>query len=39
MNYAEPDPGEEAAVAALWNRVFGDDETFLADFYRLVRVL
>lgn len=28
-------PGEEAAVAALWNRVFGDDETFLADFYRL----
>ena len=28
-------PGEEAAVAALWNQVFGDDETFLADFYRL----
>ena len=28
-------PGEEAAVAALWNRVFGDDATFLADFYRL----
>ena len=28
-------PGEEAAVAALWNQVFGDDETFLVDFYRL----
>ena len=28
-------PGEEAAVASLWNQVFGDDETFLADFYRL----
>lgn len=27
--------GEEAAVAALWNQVFGDDERFLADFYRL----
>lgn len=27
--------GEEGAVAALWNRVFGDDEAFLREFYRL----
>lgn len=27
--------GEEEAVAALWNRVFGDDGTFLKEFYRL----
>lgn len=26
--------GEEKAVAALWGRVFGDDEAFLAEFYR-----
>lgn len=28
-------PGEEREVAALWHRVFGDDEAFLADFCRL----
>ena len=26
--------GEEGAVAALWGRVFGDDEAFLARFYQ-----
>ncbi len=26
--------GEEGAVAALWSRVFGDGEAFLAEFYR-----
>lgn len=26
--------GEEGAVAALWGRVFGDGEAFLAEFYR-----
>lgn len=27
--------GEEQAAAALWSRVFGDGEAFLAEFYRL----
>lgn len=28
-------PGEKQAVASLWSRVFGDDEAFLEEFYRL----
>ena len=28
-------PGEKQAAAALWGRVFGDDEAFLEEFHRL----
>lgn len=28
------EPGEEAAVAGLWKKVYGDDEAFLEAFYR-----